>query len=330
MLRPLVLTHPGDGSGRLCVATQHGVIYSFANDQSVTESKVFLDLQSKVRYHDQTNEEGFLGLAFHPKFKSNGEFFVFYTDKKAKLTNVVSRFRCRKDDPNQADPTSEEEILRIQNTVLESRRRHIVFGPDGYLYIALGDGGAANDPHNNGQNLERLLGKVLRIDVDRQDDGKSLRDSEGQPVRQPRRTLGRRSGPTVCATSGGWRSTARPASSGPAMSARICTRKSTSSEQAATTAGTCAKACIPSAKNGVGRRPESHRTDLGIPPRHRQIDHRRRVYRGKRLPELRGAYLYGDYVSKKIWALWYDEKRAASSPIGQSRIQKFHLLLRRG
>src|SRR5205085_5768284 len=81
-LRPLVLTHTGDGSNRVFVATQHGVIHVFPNDQKAKQTKVFLDIQKRVRYSDATNEEGFLGLAFHPDYKKNGELFVFYTLRK--------------------------------------------------------------------------------------------------------------------------------------------------------------------------------------------------------------------------------------------------------
>ncbi len=165
-LRPLVLTHAGDGSNRLFVATQQGVLHVFPNDQKATKTSVFLDIRDRVFYSDDENEQGFLGLAFHPNFKTNGEFFVFYTVKKPRLTNVVSRFRVRRDDPGHADPASEEELLRISHPFWNHDGGTICFGPDGYLYIALGDGGSANDPHENGQNLKTLLGKVLRIDVD--------------------------------------------------------------------------------------------------------------------------------------------------------------------
>ena len=84
-LRPLVLTHAGDGSDRVFVATEHGVIHVFPNDQKAAKTKVFLDIQDRVVYDDNQNEEGFLGLTFHPDYKKNGEFFVFYTTKKAKL-----------------------------------------------------------------------------------------------------------------------------------------------------------------------------------------------------------------------------------------------------
>src|SRR5205823_4900072 len=103
-LRPILLTHAGDGSNRVFVPTQQGVIHVFPNDQKAKQTKVFLDIQDRVFYSDNQNEEGFLGLAFHPKFKENGEFFVFYTVKTPKLTNVLSRFRVKKDNPDEADP----------------------------------------------------------------------------------------------------------------------------------------------------------------------------------------------------------------------------------
>ncbi len=179
--RPLVLTHAGDGSNRVFVATQHGVIHVFPNDPKVAKTEVFLDIQKQVVYDDKQNEEGFLGLAFHPKYKENGEFFVFYTRKGVKQTNVLSRFRVSKDDPNRADPASEEELLRIVRPFWNHDGGTICFGPDGYLYVALGDGGSADDPMKNGQNLKTLLAKVLRLDVDRKAVGKNYAIPQDNP-----------------------------------------------------------------------------------------------------------------------------------------------------
>ncbi|MBM4076456.1 MAG: PQQ-dependent sugar dehydrogenase, partial [Planctomycetes bacterium] len=166
-LRPILLTHAGDGSKRIFVPQQQGIIHVFTADSKQT--KVFLDLSKKVQYIDKENEEGFLGMAFHPKYKSNGEFFVFYVTTSEPHTTVVSRFKVSKEDPNKADPNSEEEILRVTHPYWNHKGGTICFGPDGYLYIGLGDGGAGNDPHNNGQNLQTLLGKILRIDVNHKD-----------------------------------------------------------------------------------------------------------------------------------------------------------------
>src|SRR4029079_11618038 len=130
--------------------------------------------RDRVSYKDAQNEEGFLGLAFHPRFKENGEFFVYYTAKPATdypHYSIISRFHVSKEDPNRGDPKSEEVIMRIAQPYWNHNGGTIVFGPDGYLYIGLGDGGAANDPHGNGQKMTTLLGKILRIDVDHKDPG---------------------------------------------------------------------------------------------------------------------------------------------------------------
>ena len=102
-LRPLILTHAGDGSNRVFVPIQQGTIHVFPNDQAADKTKIFLNIEKQVFYNDNENEQGLLGLAFHPKYKTNGEFFVFYTLKKDKTTNVISRFKVSKDDPDKAD-----------------------------------------------------------------------------------------------------------------------------------------------------------------------------------------------------------------------------------
>ena len=172
--RPIVLTHAGDGSDRVYVASQLGTIQVFANNPQLEESQLatFLDIENKVMYKDNENEEGLLGFAFHPKFKENGQFFLYYTTRDAAHTSVVSRFRTLKGDPTKADPKSEEELLRIPQPYWNHNGGALAFGPDGHLYIALGDGGFKDDPHGHGQNLETLLGSILRIDVDHQSPGK--------------------------------------------------------------------------------------------------------------------------------------------------------------
>ena len=224
--RPIVLTHAGDGGNRIFVADEHGVVYVFPNDPKATTAKIFLDLRDRVTYNDNTNEEGFLGMAFHPKYKENGEIYVYYTTKKAKHTNVLSRFKVRKDDPNRADPNSEEVLLRVIRPYWFHDGGSVCFGPDGMLYLPLGDGGSANDPYDNGQNLHTLLGKILRIDVDHKSDGKPYAIPKDNPFVD---RAGAR--PEIWAyglrTSGECRSTVRRVSSGRRTWVRICLKRST-------------------------------------------------------------------------------------------------------
>lgn len=314
-LRPIVLTHAGDGSNRNFVATQRGVIHVFPNDPKATQTKVFLDIEDNVRYSDRENEEGFLGLAFHPHFKKNGEFFAMYTVKR--LTNVISRFRVSKDDPNRADRASEEVILRIDRPYWNHAGGTIVFGPDGYLYVVFGDGGSANDPHDNGQNLGTLLGSIARIDVDRRSPGLKYGIPKDNPfvgvdgarpeiwcygVRNPWRiSFDQQTGVLWCADVG----------------------QNLWEEISLLTRG---------GNYGWNRREGQHAFGpQGTGPRDKYIEpiweyHHDlgksitggTVYRGKRLPELQGYYVYADYVTNKIWALKYDESQnrvVANRPI---------------
>ena len=155
-LRPILITNAGDGSKRLFVPQQQGIIHVFTPDAQ--ETTVFLDINKKVQYIDKENEEGFLGMAFHPKYKMNGEFFVFYVASNQAHTTVVSRFKVSKDDPNKADPASEEELLRVPHPYWNHKGGTICFGADGFLYIASGDSGGGCDPSNVAQNANERRG----------------------------------------------------------------------------------------------------------------------------------------------------------------------------
>jgi glucose/arabinose dehydrogenase len=166
---PVDLQHPGDGTSRLFVVEQPGIIRLFDNSATVAESRVFLDIRDSVDF--QNDERGLLGLAFHPNFAENGYFYVNYT-APAPLRTVIARYQVRADSPDVADLSSGEVLLEFNQPYPNHNGGQIAFGPDGYLYIATGDGGSGGDPQNNGQNRERLLGKILRIDVDAESGGR--------------------------------------------------------------------------------------------------------------------------------------------------------------
>jgi glucose/arabinose dehydrogenase len=320
-LRPIVLTHAGDGSNRVFVATQHGVIHVFPNSQRAKKTKVFLDIQKHVTYSDAQNEEGFLGLAFHPKYSRNGEFFVFYTVKKPSMTNVLARYRVSRQDPDRADPASEKVLLRVTRPFWNHDGGTLCFGADGYLYVALGDGGSANDPYGNGQNLKTLLGKVLRIDVDRKDKGKKYAVPRDNPFVA-------KSGARPEIWAYGLRNIWRMAfdrKTGTLWAGDV--GQDLFEEIDHITAGgnygwNLREGLHPFGANGSGPR-----ADLIEPIW--EYDHGvgnsiigGAVYRGRRLPELAGAYLYADYVTGRLWALRYDaaKKRVvANQPIADRK-----------
>lgn len=164
--RPLDLQSPNDGTDRIFVVEQGGIIKVFQNNTEVTEANTFLDMSGSITSSD---ELGLLGLAFHPNFEENGLFYVCYTPTST--LSVVSRFKTLENNVNQADPSSETTLLEIPQPYTNHNGGQLGFGPDGYLYIASGDGGSGGDPDGNAQNLQNLLGAILRIDVDNPNGG---------------------------------------------------------------------------------------------------------------------------------------------------------------
>jgi len=161
--RPVLLTHPGDATDRVLVVQQDGLIKVFPNDSTVAAATVFLNITAKLS--STFGEEGLLGLAFHPDYENNGYFYVDYT-APSPLRTVIARYSVTPGDPNKADSLSELIILTINQPFTNHNGGMILFGTDDYLYIGMGDGGSTGDPQNNGQNLQSLLGKILRIDID--------------------------------------------------------------------------------------------------------------------------------------------------------------------
>ena len=160
LLRPIGLANAGDGSGRLFIIEQAGVIRVLQDGELLPVP--FLDISDQV---DCCGERGLLGLAFHPEYARNGEFYVHYSDLNG--DTILARFQVDlAERPDQADPDSQVIILRVAQPYGNHNGGTVAFGLDGYLYLGLGDGGSGGDPLGNAQNLDSLLGKLLRLDVD--------------------------------------------------------------------------------------------------------------------------------------------------------------------
>ena len=181
---PVHMAEPDDGTGRRFVVDQAGEIRILRGDDDLFDEP-FLDLSDRIVQLDGNyDERGVLGLAFHPEYRDNGRFFVYYSaplrDEAPEgwdHTSHLSEFRVSEDDPNVADPDSERIALQVDQPFSNHNAGHITFGPDGYLYVPLGDGGNGGDvdpddddrgrpPEGNAQTPSTLLGSILRIDVD--------------------------------------------------------------------------------------------------------------------------------------------------------------------
>jgi glucose/arabinose dehydrogenase len=156
---PTNIVQPPDGTNRLFITEQPGTIRILQGGKTLPVP--FLDVTRKLT--SVGNEQGLLGLAFHPDFAKNGVFFIAYTNPKGQPT--LARYTVSAADPNVADPQSGKELLSVQHPFPNHNGGQVGFGPDGYLYWGIGDGGSAADPFNNGQNVKTLLGDILRLDV---------------------------------------------------------------------------------------------------------------------------------------------------------------------
>lgn len=301
-LRPLVVTHAGDGSGRRFVLDQSGMIHVFHRGSA--EGKLFLDLRPGTSPWGKYNEEGLLGLAFHPRFRESGEFFVTYSLRGDKRVEHLSRFRVSRDDPDRADPASEELVLAVDQPFWNHNGGSIAFGPDGCLYWGLGDGGSRDDPFGNGQKLDTLLGKILRIDVDRREGGRAYAIPADNPF------VGRSDARGEIFAFGfrnPW---------------QIAFDRETGRLWAADVGQDLLEEVDIVVKGGnygwslrEGTQPFGNRLEAGariIDPVW-EYDHQVGksitggfVYRGRQMPTLVGSYLYGDFVSGRLWALQLD------------------------
>ncbi len=288
--RPIFVTHAGDGSGRLFVAEQAGTI------RTLPDGNLFLDIRDRLR---AGGEQGLLGVAFHPRFRENGYLYVNYTDQQG--NTVIARFTA---DANRrrADSVTEERVLYQPQPAANHNGGMLAFGPDGYMYIGLGDGGGANDTYQNAQNRASLLGKLLRIDVDRGEPYAIPRDNPfadaagmrpeiwAYGLRNPWRfSFDRATGELYIGDVGQnrfeWVHFQPPASRGglnygwPIVEGRACVRGTTCDRTGLTAPIAVYK----------------HEPECAIVGGY--------VYRGTRVAALRGQYLFGDACSGRIWTL---------------------------
>ncbi len=160
-VRPIEFIEAPDDSGRFFVVEQRGIIHIFQNEEVLPTP--FLDITNRVTTLSDYDERGLLGMALHPDFNDNGYFYLNYT-RQSDGTTIIARYQVSEDDLNVADPSSESILLTVSQPYSNHNGGQLAFGPDGYLYIGLGDGGSAGDPLNHGQNPRTLLGTILRID----------------------------------------------------------------------------------------------------------------------------------------------------------------------
>lgn len=171
--RPVWISEAPDGSGRMFVVYQDGKILIVKKGSDGGNAKEFLDIESRRPHFD--NEDGLMSIAFHPGFKTNGLFYVYYNQKNPADQNlkpqnypfrsVISEFKVSATDPDKADLGSERILFQVPQPFPNHKGGELAFGPDGYLYLGLGDGGQGDDPFGSGQSTATLLAKMLRVDV---------------------------------------------------------------------------------------------------------------------------------------------------------------------
>jgi glucose/arabinose dehydrogenase len=291
LAQPLFLTHANDGSNRRFVVEKGGTI------RTIPDNRLFLDITGRVRASG--SEQGLLGLAFHPRFRDNGYFYVNYTDRNG--DTVIARFGSNIG-RSAGNPDGEAIILRQDQPAANHNGGMLAFGPDGYLYIGLGDGGGANDTYRNAQNKRSLLGKLLRIDIDRStpytipSNNPFATDSTARPevwaygLRNPWRfSFDRATGDLFIADVGQGRSewihwAAKGSAGGanygwPIVEGTRCLQGSNCDRSGLTP---------PIAEYG-------HTDGCAVTGGY--------VYRGSRYPALKGLYVFGDFCSGRIWTI---------------------------
>jgi glucose/arabinose dehydrogenase len=331
---PIGLENARDGSGRLFAIEQPGLI-RIIQDGSLLAAP-FLDIRARVG--SSGSEQGLLGLAFHPDYTNNGYFFVNYTDRSG--DTVIARYRVSAD-PSLADPSTEVRLLEVQQPYGNHNGGDLAFGPDGYLYISLGDGGSGGDPRNFGQSVDTLLGKLLRIDVSEVDGysipaGNPFMDGDGRPeiwaygLRNPWRiSFDQLTGDLYIADVGqnSWEEVNFQPAGSPGgenygwniMEGFHCFQSSACDQSGLTLP------VIEYALHVQG--------DCAVTGGY--------VYRGRSLPDWQGIYVYGDYCSGRVWGLFQNstgvwengllfETGARITSFGQDEDGEIYLVNHRG
>ncbi|MGI8964620.1 MAG: PQQ-dependent sugar dehydrogenase [Limisphaerales bacterium] len=314
--RPLWLCESSDGTKRLFVAQQAGKILILPNDRNSAETKTFLDISDRKPF--EKNEEGLLGLAFHPQCRTNGKFYIYYSQQNPRRS-VISEFQISKTNSDRADKSSERILLEIPKPDWNHNGGELIFGPDGLLYIGLGDGGGKNDQYHNGQNLSSLLAKILRIDVNFQSGNLAYGIPKDNPyigqenaraetwaygLRNPWRfSFDRKTGELYCADVGQdkWEEIDLIAKGG---------NYGWSFREGFHEFGTNAPPANARFIDPILEYPHfapqttNHSPGLSVTGGY--------VYRGKKLPELDGIYLYADFLTGTLWGLRCENGKVTS------------------
>lgn len=305
--QPLYFTSATSDSNSVFVVERTGKIYIFENTPAVSEKEILIDLSDRISLDG--SEMGLLGLAFHPEFKENGYFYVNYTNS---LGTILSRFEAN---PltYETNPDSEMILMEFPQPYPNHNGGHIAFGPDGYLYIGTGDGGGSGDPQDNAQSLAEIYGKLLRIDVDTQTNGLPY----GIPGENP-----------FAGNEEGYREEIF------AYGLRNPWKFSFDTERerlwlADVGQNRIEEINVVEAGKNYGWRlmegtmeyaPEEAMEDIALEEPIWEYDHSEGqsitggyVYYGEDTSNLKSSYIYGDFVSGKLWALWMTEEKSVKN-----------------
>lgn len=321
--RPVALLIPADGTNRRFLVEQTGKIKILPADESSSDSKLFIDFNDRMVV-DKAFEEGLLGLAFHPQYKENGKFYVYYSKQGPKRT-VLSEFKVSDSDPDKADPESERILMEIQQPDWNHNSGNLLFDPkDGHLFITVGDGGRRNGVFMLAPNKTRWNGKVLRIDVDSRSEGRGYGIPADNPFVDEKATC-----PEIWAYGlrNPWGCAIDPetnlfylADVGQELWEEVNIIKKGGNYGWEYMEGTQPFAPRDKLMEALGQTNKMPKGETLIDPIH-QYDHSVTggmsitggyVYRGKALPDLAGCFIYGDWRFGNMWALRHDPKSGST------------------